>query len=58
MRRVRLRSMKHRYQAANLSSQVLSDQGIPLSVEQLYILLDIHADEREIFNKRLNAHGA
>lgn len=35
--------------------QVLSDQGIPLSVEQLYILLDIHADEREIFNKRLNA---
>ncbi|MEO6117674.1 MAG: ribonuclease R, partial [Methylotenera sp.] len=33
----------------------MSDQGIPLSVEQLYILLDISEDEREIFNKRLNA---
>ena len=33
----------------------MSDQGIPLSVEQLYILLDISDDEREIFNKRLNA---
>ena len=35
--------------------QVMSDQGVPLSVEQLYILLDISNDEREIFNKRLNA---
>ncbi|HYN54060.1 MAG TPA: ribonuclease R [Methylotenera sp.] len=33
----------------------MSDQGIPLSVEQLYILLEISDDEREIFNKRLNA---
>lgn len=33
----------------------MSDQGIPLSVEQLYLLLDISEDEREIFNKRLNA---
>ena len=33
----------------------MSDQGIPLSIEQLYILLDISDDEREIFNKRLNA---
>jgi ribonuclease R len=33
----------------------MSDQGIPLSVEQLYILMDISDDEREIFNKRLNA---
>lgn len=33
----------------------MADQGIPLSVEQLYILLDISPDEREIFNKRLNA---
>jgi len=33
----------------------MSDQGIPLSVEQLYILLDISEDERIIFNKRLNA---
>lgn len=33
----------------------MSDQGIPLSVEQLYVLLEISDDEREIFNKRLNA---
>jgi ribonuclease R len=33
----------------------MSDQGIPLSVEQLYLLLDISDDERIIFNKRLNA---
>ena len=35
--------------------QIMTDQGIPLSTEQLYILLDISDDEREIFNKRLNA---
>ncbi len=35
--------------------QIMSDQGIPLGVEQLYSLLDISDDEREIFNKRLNA---
>jgi len=35
--------------------KVLSDQGIPLSIEQLYRFLDIHTTEREIFNKRLNA---
>lgn len=33
----------------------MSEQGVPLGVEQLYILLDIGADERDIFNKRLNA---
>src|SRR5450830_22170 len=33
----------------------MSDQGIPLSVEQLYLLLDISDAERDIFNKRLNA---
>ena len=33
----------------------MSEQGIPLSVEQLYLLLEISDDEREIFNKRLNA---
>jgi ribonuclease R len=31
------------------------EQGVPLSVEQLYLLLDISDAEREIFNKRLNA---
>ncbi len=35
--------------------ETMSDQGIPLSVEQLYLLLDISDAEREIFNKRLNA---
>ena len=33
----------------------LTEQGIPLSVEQLYLLLDIGNQERDIFNKRLNA---
>lgn len=35
--------------------QVLSDQGVPLSIEQVYVLLDIGPDERDNFNKRLNA---
>ncbi len=35
--------------------QLLADQGVPLSVEQVYTLLDIGADERDNFNKRLNA---
>jgi ribonuclease R len=35
--------------------QLLSDQGVPLSVEQVYLLLDIGIDERDNFNKRLNA---
>lgn len=34
---------------------VMSDQGVPLSVETLYTLMDISPKEREIFNKRLNA---
>ena len=34
---------------------MLSDQGVPLSVEQVYILLDIGDSERDNFNKRLNA---
>lgn len=35
--------------------QVMSDQGVPLNVEHVYVLLDIGDDERENFNKRLNA---
>ena len=35
--------------------QLLADQGVPLSIEQVYTLLDISADERDNFNKRLNA---
>lgn len=35
--------------------QVMSDQGVPLNVEQVYALLDVRDDERENFNKRLNA---
>ena len=33
----------------------MTEQGAPVSVEQLYQLLGINDDEREIFNKRLNA---
>jgi ribonuclease R len=33
----------------------MGEQGVPLSVEQLYLLLDVDDSEREIFNKRLNA---
>ena len=32
--------------------QVLSEQGVPLSLEPLYGLLEIGDDEREIFSKR------
>jgi ribonuclease R len=35
--------------------QTLADQGVPLSIEQVYMLLDIGSDERDNFNKRLNA---
>lgn len=35
--------------------QIMSEQGVPLSVEQLYLLLDISDAEREVFNRRLNA---
>jgi len=35
--------------------ETMTEQGIPLSVEQLYILLDISNTERVVFNKRLNA---
>lgn len=34
---------------------IMAEQGVPLSVEQLYLLLDISDSEREIFNRRLNA---
>lgn len=33
----------------------MAEQGVPLSVEQLYLLLDISDQEREVFNRRLNA---
>jgi len=35
--------------------QIMSDQGVPLSVEQIHSLLDIAESERENFNRRLNA---
>ncbi len=35
--------------------QLLTDQGVPLSLEQVYTLLDIKDVERDNFNKRLNA---
>lgn len=33
----------------------MSEQGVPLSVEELYTLLEISDEERDIFNRRLNA---
>ena len=33
----------------------MADQGVPLGMEQLYELLEIKDEEREIFNRRLNA---
>ncbi|HSH72723.1 MAG TPA: ribonuclease R [Methylophilaceae bacterium] len=33
----------------------MSEQGVPLSVEELYQLVGIGIDEQEIFNRRLNA---
>ncbi len=35
--------------------QLLSDQGVPLSADQIYLLLDISHDERDNFNRRLGA---
>jgi len=35
--------------------QLLSDQGVPLSADQIYVLLDISHDERDNFNRRLGA---
>ena len=34
---------------------LLADQGKPRSFEQICILLDISAEERELFQRRLNA---
>jgi ribonuclease R len=34
---------------------VMTEQGVPVSVEQLYELVGISEEEREIFNRRLNA---
>ena len=33
----------------------MSEQGVPLGVEELYTLLEISDEERDIFNRRLNA---
>jgi ribonuclease R len=38
-----------------LIMQTMQEQGVPLHIEVLYDLLDIREEEREIFNKRLNA---
>ena len=34
---------------------VMTEQGVPLSLDQLFTLLDIGQDERDSFAKRLNA---
>ena len=33
----------------------MGEQGVPLSVEELYTILEISDEERDIFNRRLNA---
>lgn len=35
--------------------QTMTEQGVPVSIEELYSLLAIKDEEREIFNRRLNA---
>ena len=35
--------------------ETMTEQGVPVSVEQLYQLLEISEDEQGIFNRRLNA---
>ena len=35
--------------------ETMAEQGVPLSVEELYTLLDISEAEREVFNRRLAA---
>lgn len=35
--------------------QIMEEEGAPVSIEQLYKLLDIRKTEREIFNRRLGA---
>jgi len=34
---------------------IMGEQGVPLGVEELYTLLEISDEERDIFNRRLNA---
>jgi ribonuclease R len=34
---------------------VLAEEGVPLTLDQLYALLEINESERDIFNRRLNA---
>lgn len=35
--------------------QVLTEQGVPLTINTLYALLEVSDDEHEVFNRRLNA---
>ncbi|HWT29190.1 MAG TPA: ribonuclease R [Methylophilaceae bacterium] len=46
---------EHPLPSRELIMQQMDEQGVPLSVEKLYELLGIHEEEREIFNRRLNA---
>jgi ribonuclease R len=45
----------HPLPSRELILEVMTQQGIPLKVEELYSLLEIHESEQEIFNRRLNA---
>ena len=46
---------EHPLPSRELIMQQMDEQGVPLSVEQLYQLLDINESEQDIFNRRLNA---
>jgi ribonuclease R len=45
----------HPLPSRELILEVMTQQGIPLKVEELYVLLEINESEQEIFNRRLNA---
>jgi ribonuclease R len=47
--------MNFRCRRASMSSQVLTDEGRPLSFAELTELLDIPSSEREMFQRRLAA---
>jgi ribonuclease R len=46
---------EHPLPSRELILQIMEEEGAPVSIEQLYKLLDIRKPEREIFNRRLGA---
>jgi ribonuclease R len=46
---------EHPLPSRELILQIMEEEGAPVSIEQLYKLLDIRKTERDIFNRRLGA---